>query len=67
MKIKVRIALAANAAGEWAAYGFPTGKDWADVMDAFDGLEAEQRFWVEAEVEIAEEPTTVTATTVQPA
>jgi hypothetical protein len=67
MKIKVRIALEANAAGDWAAYGFPDGKEWDDVMDAFEALDAGQRFWIEAEVEVAEQPTTIQATEVRAA
>ncbi len=54
MKLKVKIALAANAEGEWHAYGFRQGKDWIDMMDAFELLDGEQRFWVTAEIEVAE-------------
>lgn len=56
MKLKIKIAVAANADGEWAAYGFPGARDWNDAMDSFDSLDGEQRFWVEAEIEVADDP-----------
>jgi hypothetical protein len=58
MKIKVKIAVAANADGEWHAYGYQDAQ-WDEAMDAFDQLHGEQRFWVEAEVEVAETTVTV--------
>ncbi len=58
MKIKVKIAVAANADGQWHAYGYQDA-EWDDAMDAFDVLSGEQRFWVEAEIEVAEVITAV--------
>lgn len=59
MKIKVKVAVAANADGNWHAYGHASGDTWDELMDAFDLLDGEQRFWVEAEIEVADEPATV--------
>ncbi len=59
MKLRIKIAVAANAEGEWAAYGFPSQESWDDTMDSFDTLDGEQRFWVSAEIEVADEPPTV--------
>lgn len=67
MKIKFRIALAANRDADWNAYGFPSGDNWDEVMDAFETLENEQRFWVEGEVEVADEPVLVQAAAIKTA
>lgn len=61
MKIKVKIAVAANADGEWHGYGYQDA-DWDGAMDSFESLSGEQRFWVEAEIEVADTPTTVQGT-----
>ena len=62
MKIKVKIAVGANPNGEWYAYGFPQAESWEECTDAFELLEGEQRFWVEAEIEVADETTVVVGT-----
>lgn len=63
MKLKVKIAVAANSDGEWHAYGYRSTDDgWDDMMDSFDMLTGEQRFWVEAEIEVADQPAHVTGT-----
>ncbi len=62
MKMKIKIAVAANADGEWHAYGFQSALSWEDAMDSFDGLYGEQRFWVEAEIEVVDKPTVVDGT-----
>ena len=59
MKIKIKIAVAASPNGEWFAYGFPQAESWEECTDAFDPLEAEQRFWVEAEIELADAPVAI--------
>lgn len=59
MKIKIKIAVAANAAGNWVAYGYPEADSWGNAMDSFDYMPNEQRFWVEAEIEVADEPPAV--------
>lgn len=61
MKIKVRIAVAANADGEWHGYGYQDAT-WEHAMDSFEPLSGEQRFWIEAEIEVAEAPLTVRGT-----
>lgn len=61
MKIKVRIAVAANADGEWHGYGYQDAQ-WEEAMDSFDPLSGEQRFWIEAEIDVAEQPTSVVGT-----
>lgn len=58
MKIKVRVAVAANSDGQWQAYGFQDA-EWDEAMDAFDTLPGEQRFWIEAEIEVADAPAVV--------
>lgn len=55
MKIKVRIAVAANRHGDWHAYGFKGATSWQECMDAFEMIDDEQQFWVEAEIEVADE------------
>lgn len=62
MKLKIKIAVAASPDGQWVAYGFPSATSWDDAMDAFERFDNEQRFWVEAEIEVAEQPTTVAGT-----
>lgn len=52
MKVKVKIAVAANADGHWNAYGWHGCESWGETMDAFDALENEHRFWIEAEVDV---------------
>jgi len=61
MKIKIRVAVAANSNGEWNAYGYPTKMNWETIMDAFERLDNEQRFWVEAEIEVPDQPPTFQA------
>lgn len=67
MKIKVRIAVAANSAGQWNAYGYPQESDWDATMDGFERMDNEQRFWVEAEIDVPDEIPTVKATAVETA
>lgn len=55
MKIKVRIALAANREGEWSAYGYRGHDDWGSIMDTFERMDGEQRFWIEAEIDVPDE------------
>lgn len=52
MKLKIKVAVAANADGKWHAYGFPTQESWQDAMDSFETLDGEHRFWIEAEVDV---------------
>jgi hypothetical protein len=62
MKVKVRIAVAVDADGKWAASGWGT-QAYSTTRDlpmeiAIEGVEAgENRYWVEAELEIPETKT----------
>jgi hypothetical protein len=64
MKIKMRIAVAANAEGEWNAYGFHNHDGWHDVMDGIESLDNEHRFWVEAEIDVPDDVPVVAASSV---
>ena len=57
MKLRVKIAVAANAKGEYFAYGHHAsdGK-WSHLTETFDQLDDEQKFWVEADIDLAEQP-----------
>lgn len=55
MKLKVRIAVAANAEGEWYAYGYGAREGWDEIMESFDRMDGEQRFWIEAELDIPDQ------------
>lgn len=54
MKLKIRIAVAANDKGEWFAFGSRGTEKWGHAMETFDALDGEQKFWVEAEIDVAE-------------
>lgn len=65
MILTVRIAVAANAKGEYFAYGHHASDgQWNHLTETFDQLDDEQKFWVEAEIEVAEHPIPVVAGTV---
>lgn len=55
MKLKIRVAVAANAAGEYFAYGHSGTAEWSHLTETFDALDGEQKFWVEAEIDVAEQ------------
>jgi len=59
MKFHIKIAVAANSDGEFLASGFTSAESWEEAMDAFEQLDHEHRFWVEAELEIADQPPTI--------
>lgn len=55
MKLKIRIAVAANDKGEWFAVGSHGTQNWEHAMETFDALEGEQKFWVEADLDVSEQ------------
>jgi hypothetical protein len=68
MKVKIKVAVAANSEGSWNAYGYSGhGDDWDDIMDAFEALYNERRFWVEAELDVPDDLPTVQAGSVKTA
>lgn len=63
--MKVRIPFVVNAAGKWAAYGYPSAQkdpDWVMVEEVADNGEFEsdyQRGWIEVDLPV---PATVSIT-----
>lgn len=57
--VKVRIAVAVDAKGEWNACGYSGARSDADKMDmCVETLaDGEARYWLEAELAIPETPT----------
>jgi len=59
MKLRVKIAVAANIHGEFLASGYTDCKSWEEALGAFGPLDQEQRFWVKVDLDIPDQLPTI--------